>query len=73
MFKLRALAVLILGLLLARPGVSRAAPGLQFMPVDESTGQPVGCRMHLKDSAGKVVLPPGLPAWRDHFDVVGRT
>ena len=32
---------------------------------------PVPARVHLADAAGKPVLAPGLPAWRDHFNCDG--
>src|SRR4051812_299129 len=35
--------------------------------LDKKTHQPVACRVHLKDSAGKPVFSEGWPKWRDHF------
>jgi hypothetical protein len=35
-------------------------------------GEPVACRVHLADGAGKPVRAPGLPFWRDHFVCDGR-
>ena len=35
--------------------------------LDQSTSQPVPCRVHLKDGAGQPVRPAKLPFWRDHF------
>ena len=39
---------------------------------EAATGQPVPCRIHLKNEAGKAVLPDGLPHWRDHFVCPGK-
>src|SRR5262249_47341530 len=35
--------------------------------VDKQTGQPVACRIHLRDPAGKPVKADGLPFFHDHF------
>src|SRR5438309_10515587 len=35
--------------------------------VDKATGQPIAARMHLKDARGKVIKPPKVPFWKDHF------
>jgi hypothetical protein len=45
---------------------------LQFTVLDEETDQPVPCRIHLKDAAGKPVQAKGLPFWHDHFVCSGR-
>lgn len=51
---------------LAEPGV--AAPGkVEISVLDQATGKPVPCRIHLKDSAGKAQRAGKLPFWRDHF------
>lgn len=34
---------------------------------DKKSGQPVPCRIHLKDAAGKAHRPADLPFWFDHF------
>jgi hypothetical protein len=34
---------------------------------DKKTDQPLPCRLHLKDTAGKPVRHPELPYWFDHF------
>src|SRR5213593_976 len=39
---------------------------------DAATRQPVPCRIHLKDSAGKPVKPEKLPFFRDHFVFPGK-
>jgi hypothetical protein len=50
-------------------GVSRAADEgrIAINTVDKATGQPLAARMHLKDSRGKVIRPPKVPFWKDHF------
>src|SRR5436853_2171605 len=35
--------------------------------VDKATGQSMAARMHLKDARGKVIRPPKVPFWKDHF------
>jgi hypothetical protein len=40
---------------------------LQFTVLDSEAGQPVPCRIHLSNAAGKPVQPKGLPFWHDHF------
>ncbi len=35
--------------------------------VDKATGQPVACRLHVKDAAGKPQRAARLPFWHDHF------
>src|SRR5438093_4387892 len=39
---------------------------------DAATRQPVPCRIHLKDDAGKPVKPEKLPFFRDHFVFPGK-
>src|ERR1051326_3717797 len=34
---------------------------------EAGTGQPVPCRVHLRDPAGKPVHPAQYPFWKDHF------
>ena len=43
------------------------ASPVELTVVDRQTGQPVECRVHLSDAAGKPQRPPALPFWRDHF------
>src|SRR5947207_6843617 len=35
--------------------------------VDKATGQSIAARMHLKDARGKIIRPPKVPFWKDHF------
>src|SRR5215831_2231491 len=43
------------------------ATQLRLIVLESGTEQPVPCRIHLKDQAGKAVQPNGLPFWHDHF------
>lgn len=45
---------------------------VEIVVTDEKSGNPVPCRVHLKDPAGKPVRAAGLPFWRDHFVCPGR-
>jgi hypothetical protein len=40
---------------------------LEIHAVDKTTGQPIAARMHLKDVRGKIIKPPKVPFWKDHF------
>ena len=45
-----------------------AQPGeVEFRVVEEISGKPLPCRIHVKDSAGKPQKPAKLPFWNDHF------
>ncbi len=44
---------------------------LQFTVVDKDTGQPIACRMHLRNAAGRPHKPPRVPFWNDHFALPG--
>lgn len=50
------------------------ASGGQFRitVVDAATGEPIACRMHLKNGAGKVQKVSRVPAWQDHFVFDGK-
>jgi len=49
-------------------GVHAADEGrIVINTVDKATGQSLAARMHLKDSRGKVIRPPKVPFWKDHF------
>jgi hypothetical protein len=37
----------------------------------DAGGKALPCRIHISDSAGKPVLAPGAPSWRDHFVCAG--
>lgn len=52
---------------------SPAAQGqLELRILDQQTGKPTACRMHLKTAAGRARLPKQAAAWDDHFVVPGR-
>jgi hypothetical protein len=56
------------------PGTSASVAAeseLEVRVVDES-GELIPVRMHLKDSRGKPVKPPGFPFWHDHFVFPGK-
>ena len=40
---------------------------LEITVVDRETGEPLACRMHLKNPRGRPHRPRGLPFWHDHF------
>jgi len=44
---------------------------LQIDVVDHDTGQPLACRMHLTNQAGRTQKPPKVPFWHDHFVIDG--
>ena len=73
-FRLSLLAVMIcFAVMLAGPlrGV-RAADGLSFTVIDDKTGQPVACRMHLVGPGKKPRKADPLPFWSDHFVFPGQ-
>lgn len=68
-FPSRALWALIAGCLgaLSARGQNETVP-VRLTILDSQTQSPVACRIHLKDSKGKPVLPPPqFPSWNDHF------
>jgi hypothetical protein len=56
--------------------VALAASGLggvfEIEVVDSKTRQPLPCRMHLANSAGKPLKAPRVPFWHDHFTFDGK-
>lgn len=55
------------------PSVVQPAQAQQIQfHVNDSTGIPLPCRIHLSDGAAKPVHAAGLPSWRDHFVCSGR-
>jgi hypothetical protein len=44
---------------------------LELKVIDADTGQPVACRVHLKNTARKAQKPPKVPFWHDHFALDG--
>jgi hypothetical protein len=56
--------------LLVATGLARAEEKSARVAItvrDPVTGQPIPCRIHLKDAAGKPQRAPKLPFWNDHF------
>ena len=39
--------------------------------IDHDTRQPLACRMHLRDAAGRPLKAPRVPYWHDHFVLDG--
>jgi hypothetical protein len=52
-------------------GARAAEVRLTVAVVDSRTSEPLPCRIHLKDPAGRPVRPEGLPFWHDHFVCAG--
>jgi len=53
-------------------GRAWAASGqLELTVVDRETGQPIACRMHLRNAKGRPYMPRKVPAWHDHFVFAG--
>jgi hypothetical protein len=48
-----------------------AASEVEITVRDKKSGQPIACRIHLKNSAGKPERAAGLPFWFDHFVCAG--
>lgn len=44
---------------------------LRLRVVDESTGEPIAVRMHLKNQRGRDVIPKNTVSWRGHFVIPG--
>jgi len=61
-----------LGSPMARPA-DAAGGKLEISVIDRDTGQPIACRMHLKNKAGRPRKVRGLPFWNDHFVFSGTT
>lgn len=65
--------MLALNCVWALPAVAGTKGKLHVAVVDKATNESLPVRMHLLDKAGKPVLPPGLPGWKDHFVFDGTT
>lgn len=55
--------LLLASVLLAQESTST----VKFVVAEKQTGQPIPCRIHLLDRAGKAQRAEHLPFWRDHF------
>jgi len=62
MYRLILSAPLLLGMV-----AQMRAAQVEIVVQDKKNGQPLPCRIHLKDSGGKAQRPSGLPFWFDHF------
>jgi hypothetical protein len=58
--------------MLAAAGIAVAETGRLEIGVVDEAGQPLPCRIHLHDKAGKPQRAEGLPFWRDHFNCPGK-
>jgi len=67
------LRVVIAAMLALSAHTALAARGgqLRLEVVDRDSGQPLACRMHLRNAAGKVPKLPGVAAWQDHLLIDG--
>ena len=52
--------------------VSAATGRLELIVVDRQTREPIACRMHLRNAAGRPQRAAKSPFWHDHFVVPGR-
>src|SRR5262249_35210189 len=48
-------------------GAARDGTKVEITVVEKKTGEPVPCRIHLRDKANKPQRAQGLPFWHDHF------
>jgi hypothetical protein len=55
----------------AHIALGAAGGQLELEIVDFDTGEPLACRIHLKNQKGKAQKPPKVPFWHDHFVVDG--
>jgi hypothetical protein len=69
-----ALLAALLGALVAwsASGADEKATVALRIKITDAGGEPVPCRIHLFDPAGKPVAAPGQPFWKDHFVCPGR-
>ncbi|HZZ71682.1 MAG TPA: hypothetical protein VFE24_05475 [Pirellulales bacterium] len=57
-----------LALFASGPAVAFANDGqLELSVIDRDTNQPIACRIHLKNAAGRPVQVPKVPYYHDHF------
>jgi len=61
------LRMICLAAVMAAAGFAMADTGHVEIAVVDEAGQPLPCRIHLYDGAGKPQQAEGLPFWRDHF------
>jgi hypothetical protein len=63
---------ILLVALSARVALADDAKSELRIAIDDVKGKPLPCRVHLYDAAGKPVLPPAFPSFKDHFVCDGR-
>jgi hypothetical protein len=54
------------------PALSASTGQLQLTVVDQNTGKPIACRMHVVGPKKKPFKPDKTPFWHDHFVVPGK-
>jgi hypothetical protein len=69
-FPMRA-CLLITAVLAAATSAWGATGDLTLTAVDGQGGKPVACRVHLKNQAGRPVIPRKVPSLQDHFVLPG--
>ena len=70
---LGALLIVSMGLLFVPLARAAGVGGtLTIEVVDRETKQPLACRMHLTNAAGKPLKAPRVPYWHDHFVFDGK-
>ena len=65
-------SVFLFGLLVIVPHSFAQADGRVKFRIDDRDAQPLPCRIHVKDEAGKSQRAAGLPFWKDHFVCPGK-
>src|SRR5262245_36766880 len=48
-------------------GAARETAQVEFTVTEKPSGQPIPCRIHVRDKGGKPQRAGDLPFWRDHF------
>lgn len=54
------------------PGMAAVRGRLDLTVVDQQTGEPIPCRLHLKNAKGQPQKVRGMPLWHDHMAIPGR-
>ncbi|NQU24293.1 MAG: hypothetical protein HQ567_23675 [Candidatus Nealsonbacteria bacterium] len=69
----KGLCIALTCLVLSAAATARSATGrLEIVVVDRDSGQPIACRMHLVNAAGRPRKPKRAPYWHDHFVFPGK-
>ncbi len=58
-------------LLAVEPAAAQRGGQLVLSVIDRDSGEPIACRMHLRNAAGRPLRPAGAPFWEDHFVLDG--